>query len=164
MKVLIAINDSAESRNVIEQIGKRPWNAETQFKVVTVVASVDNQKWTDWGLGVEDTVLADLQTKATDLVSRYASRIKVLLKAGNSIAEQVRTGHVCDEIIAEITEWQAELLIIGAHENKGVQDVVLGNNAKYLLNHAPCSVQIIKSRPIRVRAKSKIQTSTSLCY
>ncbi|HEY9732555.1 MAG TPA: universal stress protein [Drouetiella sp.] len=164
MKVLIAVNDSKESRNVIEQIAKRPWRAETQFKLMTVVASVDNQKWTDWGLGVEDTVLQGLQAKAADLVSRYASRIKVLMDGGSFIEEKVRTGHVCDEVLAEIAEWKPDLLVVGDHENKGMQDMVLGNNARYLLNHAPCSVQIIKCKPVRVKAKNRIQASTSLCY
>ncbi len=163
MKVLIAINDSKESRNVIEQIAKRPWRAETEFRVLTVVASVDSHKWTDWGLGVEDEVLTELQSKAVDLVNRYASRIKALMDGGSFLEERVRIGHTCDEVLAEIKEWDADLLIIGAHENKGVQDVILGNNARYLLNHAPCSVQIIKMRPIRARAKNAIETSMLCC-
>jgi nucleotide-binding universal stress UspA family protein len=160
MKVLIAINDSKESRNVIEQIGTRPWRAETEFKVLTVVGSIDAHNWTDWGLGVNEEFLAGLQAKAADLVTRYSSRIKALMDGGNFLEEKVRTGHVCDEIMQEINEWNADLLVIGAHESHGVKDVVLGNNAKYLLNHAPCSVQIIKIKPFRAPARTEQRTAS----
>ncbi|RTL38110.1 MAG: universal stress protein [Candidatus Melainabacteria bacterium] len=163
MKVLIAVNDSKESRNVIEQIATRPWRAETQFKVMTVVASLDNHKWTDWGLGVDDEDLTEFKTKATDLVNRYGGRIKALMDGGNFVEGQVRVGHVCDEVIAELKAWDADLLVIGAHENKGVPDVILGNNARHLLNHAPCSVQIIKMRPVRATARDGFAATNVPC-
>lgn len=163
MKVLIAVNDSQESRNAIEKIATRPWRAETQFKLMTVVASLDNQKWTDWGLGVDDEDLTEFKAKAADLVNRYAGRIKALMDGGNFVEEKVRVGHVCDEVIAELKEWDADLLIIGAHENKGVPDAILGNNARYLLNHAPCSVQIIKMRPVRAHAKEEFTATNVPC-
>jgi universal stress protein F len=56
----------------------------------------------------------------------------------------VRVGGIYHEILAEATEWRADLIVVGSHRPV-VADYLLGSNAKTIVRHAICSVLVVRS-------------------
>ncbi|MGB3296570.1 MAG: universal stress protein [Phormidesmis sp.] len=39
--------------------------------------------------------------------------------------------------------WRADLIVVGSHRRKGLQELLLGSVSNYVMHHAPCSVLIV---------------------
>lgn len=42
--------------------------------------------------------------------------------------------------------WEADLIMVGTHERKGISEILLGSVSNYVMHHAPCSVLVMKAR------------------
>jgi nucleotide-binding universal stress UspA family protein len=63
-----------------------------------------------------------------------------------AITPLLRAGEPRKTIIEVSERLPADLLIIGAHSNRSVLDVVLGGTAAYVIRHAPCPVLMVAPR------------------
>lgn len=46
-------------------------------------------------------------------------------------------------IIQAAKTWQADLIVMGSHQRKGIQELMLGSVSGYVMHHASCSVMIV---------------------
>ena len=59
------------------------------------------------------------------------------------VSSTVRLGGVYPEILAEASEWGADLIVIGSHR-PAMSTYLLGSNAKTVVRHAKCSVLVVR--------------------
>jgi nucleotide-binding universal stress UspA family protein len=60
-----------------------------------------------------------------------------------SVSKILRLGsprHVIVEVASEI---EADLLVIGSHSKRGLFDIALGDTARHVSEHAPCTVLMV---------------------
>jgi nucleotide-binding universal stress UspA family protein len=76
-------------------------------------------------------------------------------KAAKEIAEQASSLRVVTEvldgspkkvIVEEAERWGADLIVIGSHGYGPVRRFLLGSVSQAVALHAPCSVEIVRSR------------------
>ena len=60
------------------------------------------------------------------------------------VTVEVRFGQEVPEILASIRKFEPELLVIGAKGHYSTAASPLGNVARKLIDHAPCSVLIVR--------------------
>jgi nucleotide-binding universal stress UspA family protein len=56
----------------------------------------------------------------------------------------VRTGNPAEEVIRSAEELGSDLVIVGSHGWTGIQEFLLGSVSHKVLQHAPCSVLVVK--------------------
>jgi len=83
----------------------------------------------------------------TDSAASYAAEAAVfeLRMAGMAAYGQVRhalVGKAAEEIVAEATEWGADLIILGPSRRSGLATRLLGSATLHVLQHAPCPVLV----------------------
>jgi nucleotide-binding universal stress UspA family protein len=61
-----------------------------------------------------------------------------------TVSTVVRIGGVYPELLAEATEWQADLIIVGAHK-RSMATYLLGSTAAAIVRHAICTVMVVRS-------------------
>jgi nucleotide-binding universal stress UspA family protein len=61
-----------------------------------------------------------------------------------SVTTVVRIGGVYPELLAEATEWQADLIVVGAHK-RSMATYLLGSSAAAIVRHATCTVMVVRS-------------------
>jgi universal stress protein E len=59
----------------------------------------------------------------------------------------IRIGEPADEVLCEAWDWQADLLVVGAHGRTGNHDFLLGSVAGATLRGASCNVLVIPQLP-----------------
>jgi len=59
------------------------------------------------------------------------------------VSSVVRIGGVYPEVLAEAAEWQADLIVVGAHR-PSMASFLLGSTAAALSRHAKCAVMIVR--------------------
>ena len=60
-----------------------------------------------------------------------------------TVATVVRIGGVYPELLAEAAEWQADLIVVGAHK-RSMATYLLGSSAAAIVRHAPCTVMVVR--------------------
>ena len=83
----------------------------------------------------------------TDAAASYAAEAAVfeLRMAGMAAYGQVRhalVGKAAEEIVAEATEWGADLIILGPSHRGGFATRLLGSVTLHVLQHAPCPILV----------------------
>lgn len=144
MKVLLALDGTACSNVALEFVLSRPWKADDEFMVVSVIEPVPM----DLGPGyVPPVVRVDeaLYKDREHVVDGAESKLRVALPH-NEINKKVEEGLVVETICSLAKTWKAELIVIGSHGRRGFQHFLLGSVAEAVLKKAPCSVQIVKSK------------------
>lgn len=88
---------------------------------------------------------AELLTEARHAHEHLANETAEQLRVGGLHAEaEVREGDAAEEIVAAAERRSADLIVMGSRGRSGVTRAVLGSAARYVLQHARCSVLIAR--------------------
>jgi len=144
MKVLLAIDESEFSAEAAREVEARLRLPDTTVRVLHVVgtfippaaAVVDARGSLE---GVKEGVL----DRYHELVNGIADRLKNLGIAAEGV---VREGNPGKTIVKEAKEWDADLIVVGAHGLTGIESLIMGNVARHVVDHAPCSVEVVRPK------------------
>lgn len=155
MNVLLAIDLSSGADRAVQRVIGRPWPAETRIRVLTVIEQSlaeaphgvevpsaplgDVPPWPEGTLRTIPMLEAEARTFVELAVAGLASH-------GLAAESVVRTGTAGREIVAEAEAWGADLVIVGASRHGAVMRLLLGSAADYVVRHAPCSVEVVRTR------------------
>jgi nucleotide-binding universal stress UspA family protein len=99
----------------------------------------------------EKAYLPELEAPAADLIARHTregvhleAALNTLKSMGVSCAAKVRHGLVVDEIAAETTDGNYDLLIIGAHVARGLSRWLLDDVTAHVLEETPVPVLVVR--------------------
>jgi nucleotide-binding universal stress UspA family protein len=81
--------------------------------------------------------------EAAQLTNRVAG---VLRKAGLEVDSAIREADPRSAIVDEASEWGADLIVMGSHGRTGLKRLLLGSVAGSVVSHAPCSVEVVRTR------------------
>jgi hypothetical protein len=133
MKILIAIDSSRFSHQILDRVAKRRWPRGTEFRIVTAVELS----------GVWD---ADQQflNQCQIILAHRVDNFRHQLPANSHVTGEVAEGRATSVVTEIAKEWQADLIVIGSHGDTGARRPGLGSVAAAIVDTAPCSVEVIK--------------------
>jgi nucleotide-binding universal stress UspA family protein len=149
MKILLAIDGSPSSEAAVNEVAVRDWPEGTEVKILSAVKVAIPY--------IPDPLLlletANLKLREIELnrltiaVEQAADQLRES-KSGNrlKIATEILDGSPKEVIVDEAERWGADLVVVGSHGYGNVKRFLLGSVSQAVANHAPCSVQIIRSR------------------
>jgi len=140
MKILVAIGSAAASDVFLERLTAQFRSSDAQIKVIHVVQplamSVPPQMSRDFS--------PELKSQIIEAGEAIKNAAKKLSNSGFQADSSVLKGDVRDSIVDVAMDWHADLILVGAHERKGIRRLALGGVAEYVARHAPCSVEIVR--------------------
>jgi len=87
-----------------------------------------------------------LAPTVADYVQKFVEGVRGKVADAPPAEAVVRTGDVCEEILAEAKDFEADLIVAGSHGRNFVGRAILGSASEYLLRHAPVSVMVAPGR------------------
>jgi nucleotide-binding universal stress UspA family protein len=90
-----------------------------------------------------EDVRQDVLDRYQDLVDSTAERLKGFGLAAEGVVLEGSPGKL---IVNEAKEWPADLIVVGAHGLTGLESLLMGNVARYVVDHAPCSVEVVRPK------------------
>jgi len=144
MRVLLAIDDSQFSQEAAREVENRLAVPDTTVRVLHVVGTFVPPAAAVWDAGgsltgVEEEVEGRFQQMVDEAAARFKAR-------GITSEGVVRKGDAGKVIIEEAKEWDADLIVVGAHSLTRLETLIMGNVAKYVVDHAPCSVEVVRPK------------------
>ena len=145
MKILLAVDGAPHSAMAAEMVAARSWPAGTHVRVLSAVEDVTPpaaELWYDAG-GSLERAREGMTTRAERLTAGVAESLRA---SGLKAETAVRYGAARATIVAEAKEWAAELIVVGSHGYTGLKRLLLGSVAQAVVNHAPCSVEVVRQK------------------
>lgn len=159
MKVIVAIDDSAYSKEILSCIEKRQWPLDVEFKVLTVIEPFDFPE------EQLDELASTIEEKRKKAAEKYCSTVRTELEGtvnGARVHFEIRQGYPKSEIIDAAVEWGADKILIGAHGQRGCPYNLLGSVSRAVASHAPCTVEIIRDKTTSKRSnEDKVEAGVS---
>jgi len=156
MKILLAVDPPGESDATVAEVATRPWPANTNIEVLSVVEP--SHVWDVPSLieGLEEAARGTAESAAEQLRS-----------AGFAATASVLVGDAEAAIVDHARETSADLIIVGSRGSRGLTRFLLGSVASAVARFAPCSVEIVRaaesSKPPHAAMKILLATDGSDC-
>lgn len=144
LKVLLATDGSSCSDRAVRDIAARPWPANSEVEVVTVVHTRIPLLPEPAFILAAGHVEA-LETDRTQAPERIQRAEQCLASNANlRVTSKVLEGDPQKEILKEASQWAADLVVVGSHGYGLVKRHLLGSVSQAVALHAPCSVEIVR--------------------
>lgn len=147
MKVLLATDGSPSSEAAIQEVALRHCPDETELEVLAVVHTrlplVPDPVLVL--AASHETLLKEARQKAPEIVEKAAKKIRTQAPHLH-VVTKILEGTSKAMIVEEAEKWGADLIVLGSHGYGPVSRFLLGSVAHAVALHAPCSVQIVRSR------------------
>lgn len=142
MKVLIGIDNSKFSENVIQAVVNQFRPKNTEVLVLHVLQPIAAMAPPEMAQGYAPE-LEDQKKPARALVERIAKKLR---RVGFKAHTAVEIGDVERvSILDTAAEWHADLIAVGSHGQRGIESFLLGSVAESVARHAKCSVEIVRT-------------------
>jgi|SRR6185437_15433305 len=135
MKILLAIDSSSVSQNVIAEAATRPWPSRTRFCVLHIVDVL--------GMGRSLAMIDEEKRSGQALVAAAAEK---LIRAGRETSTDILVGFPRKSVVQYAQEWGADFVMVGSHGQGALLRFLLGSVAQAVLRTAPCSVEVVRRR------------------
>lgn len=159
MKVIVAIDDSAYSKHVLDTCLLRQWPHDTEFRLLSVIEPLPVA---DLGHTQHALLLEKLEADRKHRLEKYLTDARHKLAGsipGSRVHFELRHGHAKSEIIDSAVEWSADRIILGAHGHDLCPRFLTGSVSRAVATHAPCSVEIVRPRKRLTIRKTKKRVS-----
>ena len=140
MKVLMRIDDSKSSGNLVRALVAQFRTDETKILALHVLAPVEPVAPPEMSPGYAPE-LEDQRKPALILLEQIADELR---RAGFSVETAVEIGDARDTIIETARTWKADLILVGSHGKRDIQSLLLGSVSESVARHAKCSVEIVR--------------------
>lgn len=143
MKILIAVDDSPYSKAAVKWVQSMKWPAGTEASVLSVARPLTVAYSTVEAAGYAYAPqIYEENLKFHEEVAADTQR--VLKDAGFAVSAAVAQGDPREAIVEAATAGRADLVVVGSHGRTGLQRMLLGSVASYVVSHAPCTVVVVK--------------------
>jgi nucleotide-binding universal stress UspA family protein len=148
MKILLAIDSSACSEAAVDEVARRPWPAETEVYLISVVELPFAP--TDETHALPDSYYSQLektgQEQAHAAINQAIERLGASQDASLKITSSIIIGHPEEVILAEAEAWGADLIVLGSHGYRGWKQWLLRSVSQAVAARASCPVEIVRCR------------------
>lgn len=139
MRILLATDGSDVSLAASQAVAKTNWPAETEVKIVSVIDPII--------YSLEEIGL--VRDKRTERSHRaIAQAMSVLRHTSLMVSGEVIAGTIVRQIVDRAKNWNADLIVLGTHERRGLKRLLLGSTSTSVANQAHCSVRIIRRQDV----------------
>jgi nucleotide-binding universal stress UspA family protein len=151
MKILIAFDGSHGAESAVDEVLRRPWPMGSEVKLVWAielpvsVASLADPKNInpEWARNILNALREAYERRLAEVAARFADRPDL------EVGVELRDPGVTRSLLGVVAEWKPDLVVAGSQRSTVLGRVFLGSVAHALVSHAPCSVLIVKTPPVK---------------
>jgi nucleotide-binding universal stress UspA family protein len=146
MKILLAVDGSADSAAAVEEVAKRPWPPQSELKVITAAETQLIAGMEPWVPSQEyfDQVDRAFREAAQAIIDAALEKLKLIKDKTLKISSETIQGSSREAIVDEAERWGADLIVMGSRGLGAFGRLLLGSVSSAVVHHAKCSVEIVR--------------------
>jgi nucleotide-binding universal stress UspA family protein len=139
MRVLVAADGSPSAQVPLDLVRDLRWEGGTALRVLQVVPPLSEVRF----VGADRREALDrIESEQLNELQRVADSLR---RGGVAVeATLVRGDAVADAIIADATQWKADLAVTGSRGHGLITNMLLGSVASAVIDRAPCPVLVAR--------------------
>ena len=150
-RVLLATDGSVASTTAAQAIAETSWPENTE---VRVVSAVNPMIYSLEELGVTGGTGTDQAHRA------IGNAVRILSKAPLRISAEIIAGRAARQIIERAKHWEADLIVLGTNERRGLSRLLFGSTSAAVANRAHCSVRVVRSNNVSSLSLNTVESAT----
>ncbi|MCI0658730.1 MAG: universal stress protein [Acidobacteria bacterium] len=146
MKILIAYDASPDSEQAVDEVVARPWTKGSKVRLVSVVEpplGTPPPNFEFYGpliVGVENSLREEAYQRIQKAMTKFKGREDL------EVSYELKEGSPKGALLEAIRDWAADLVVVGSHGRTRLERLFLGSVSHALVTHAPCSVEVVRTR------------------
>jgi nucleotide-binding universal stress UspA family protein len=149
-KILIALDYNPSAQKVAEaghKLAKSMNAQEILLHVISDVAYYSSLNYspimgfTDFGNAVETDSAVELERAAQNYLNKSKQHLN-----DEAIQTVVKNGIFGEAILKTAKELQADIIVLGTHSRRGLEKILMGSVAEYVLHHSSIPLFIIPTK------------------
>ena len=142
MRVLLAVDGSAQSRAAVDLAGSLRWPDGTLIRVVAVV-----ERFSGLLSGMSPYVEPEIDSEAvaTSLRAVLADVATTLGSAGRAVETRQLEGRPAGIIVEQACDLRADLVIVGSRGFGPLRSMVVGSVSAEVVDRGPCPVLVVRA-------------------
>lgn len=151
MKVLIATDGSDYSKNAVDEACRSVLrNGESEVLVVSAYEEAYPMAAEPFAISAE--YYQKLEEAVRDMASNHVNEAKAMIlgrfpDGSIMVSTEILAGTPAQQVVERAKEWDADLIVVGSH-GRGFWGRMLGSVSDGVVHHAPCSVLVVRPRPM----------------
>lgn len=149
MKILLATDGSEYSKAATEEIANRLFPANTEVRIVSAFESYSRYLYAPYPVSGAENYSEELifnAKKNAEEVLEIAAKLIAGRNPDLLLTTEVLYGSPKDVILEASEAFGADLIVVGAHGQGGLERFLLGSVSQSVALHAKCSVEIVRKR------------------
>jgi nucleotide-binding universal stress UspA family protein len=151
LRIVIGNDGSAQAAAAIDAVSRRIWPAGAEVRIIGVPQTLAPVDAASFALASHSLLAAEtfLETDREErhrfglVIDRSAKKLE---DAGLTVSTLVEDGSPAQVIMRESRDWRADAIFVGANGIGRIERLLLGSVAESLVTHAPCTVEVVRSR------------------
>lgn len=147
MRVLLAVDGSACSEMAVQTVIDRFRPEGTDIRVIHAVEWMREMplcfQYAHGPTAGDDVVMSRNKSfeRAREMVERVAAELEF---KGFHPAVTTPDADPRHAIVEAARDWPADVIVMGSHGRRGLDRLLLGSVAEWVVRHAPCSVDVVR--------------------
>jgi nucleotide-binding universal stress UspA family protein len=144
LRIVLGFDGSNDSRGALRSLAKRSYPEGTKVHVLSVM---DLRMVTALGFlsGFAEEMIDITRDDDQEIVQKLVdSAVKELRANGFDASGSVQEGDPKKMIVKHAEEWQADLIVVGAHGTTRTERFLMGSVSSAITSRAHCSVEVIR--------------------
>ena len=142
MRILLAIDNSTFSEAALKSVTSQFHSQGTQVRVLHVLQPIAFAVPPQMSSGYAPE-LQDQRAIAENFLEQAAQTLQA---AGFQADTEIAVGDIRECILDAAQNWPADMIVLGSRGRGKVGRFLLGSVAESVARHAPCSVEIVRTR------------------
>ncbi len=150
MKVLIAVDGSEYSKAAIEQACELVIRPDSEVRIVSAYEDAYPISAEPFAISADYYQKVDeaVHQQTVNFIDQAAAQCRSHFPGVTlDLTTEVLRGAPDKEIIEIAREWKPDLIVVGSH-GRGFWGRMLGSVSDGVVHHAPCSVMVVRKRPV----------------
>jgi nucleotide-binding universal stress UspA family protein len=140
-RILVPVDGSATSNCGIDEAIRLAKMAGGRLRLVHVVDGLVLST----GLELASCDVIGILTEAgAETLSAAKAKVEASGIAVDTFLSEAFNERVCDVVVAQARQWNADLIVIGTHGRRGVGRLLIGSDAEQIVRTAPVPVLVVR--------------------
>ena len=150
MRIIIGVDGSPYSEAALQEVARRTWPEGTEIRVVHAFEMPLAPTTEVWFLPADYFEKLDktIRSQAEAVVTAAIESLKSQLTSPLRIEGMAVMGSARGVLLDAARNWKADLIVVGSHGYPTWERLLLGSVSQAVVSHAPCSVEVVRLRPV----------------
>ncbi len=150
-KILVALDESELSRKAFQQSLSIAKAFDAELMLLNVISPLEARYQNTVSLigsgyrgdSTNEVAEAEWQVLVANRLDYLQSLVNEAEDAGITTDLIQEIAQPAQQICESAKKWQADLIVIGSHGRKGLNELILGSVSNYVSHHVPCAVLLV---------------------